>query len=107
MNITRRQSQVLAFIGSHTKEHGFAPSYREIASALGLQSKGNVARIVAALKQRGAVEALPHKARSIDISRSPKGRRSLATDLAQALERLAVAEERIARLEQANGAGLP
>lgn len=97
--LTRRQSEVLVFIGQYTQEHGFAPSYREIATGLGMQSKGNVARIVAALRERGAIEHLPHKARSIGISRSRARRRPLAVELSDALEKLAAAERRIAELE--------
>ena len=42
--LTKRQSDVLAFIEAHVRERGHSPSYQEIAEAVGLVSKGRIAR---------------------------------------------------------------
>ena len=38
MPLTKKQSEVLDFIREHLEEHGYAPSYREIADHFGLSS---------------------------------------------------------------------
>lgn len=53
--LTAKQAECLAFIQSYQAERGIAPSYREIASGIGLASTGNVHRIVEALQERGAL----------------------------------------------------
>lgn len=47
-----RASQVLAFVRIQIAETGHAPSYREICAGVGISSKGEVSRIVAALERR-------------------------------------------------------
>lgn len=66
-SLTARQSDTLAFISSFQAEKGFGPSYREIAEALGMASKGNIHRIVLGLEERGAIRRLPDRARSVEV----------------------------------------
>lgn len=51
--MTPRQKDVLNFVGEYVDSHGYSPSYREIADAIGLRSITGVSRIVAALLQQG------------------------------------------------------
>jgi repressor LexA len=51
--MTRTQMKALNFVRSYVAQHGFSPSYDEIATALGVASKGNVHRVVMALLESG------------------------------------------------------
>lgn len=57
-----RAVQVLEYVRLTIAEDGAAPSYAMICQALGINSKGEVSRIVAALENRGL------------LSRTGKGR---------------------------------
>lgn len=48
-----RAYQVLAFVRRFTGEHGRAPSYCEIRAELGINSNGEISRIVSGLEKRG------------------------------------------------------
>ena len=43
------------------------PSYVELAAAMGLASKSGISRLVLSLEERGFIERLPSKARSIRV----------------------------------------
>lgn len=64
--LTRAQADCLAAIRRLTVD-GVPPGYDELATALGLSSKGDVARLLNQLRDRGAVTWLPHRARSLVI----------------------------------------
>jgi repressor LexA len=63
--LTERQQQVLGFIQSHHREHGVAPSLREIQAHFGLASPFGVKRHVDALIGKGALRRLEGKARGL------------------------------------------
>jgi tRNA(Leu) C34 or U34 (ribose-2'-O)-methylase TrmL len=63
--LTRRQEDVLSFIRAHVGIHGVPPTYREIAAGLGFNSTTPVYRSLVGLKERGAIDWLPARARSI------------------------------------------
>lgn len=66
--ITRRQAALLAFVRDYGATHdGASPSYREIATALGLQSKSRVSALVARLVERGYLHRIPRQARSLEV----------------------------------------
>ena len=67
VGLTRRQADALRFIRSFHSDHGYMPSYDEIAAGIGIASKGRIAEIIVALEQRGYVKRLPGKARSIAL----------------------------------------
>ena len=64
--LTTRQRQLLNFL-KRTQASGVCPSYQQMMDALGLSSKSSVHRIVQGLKERGYIENLPNRARSIVI----------------------------------------
>lgn len=50
---TRRQKDVLEFIKQYIENHGFEPSYQQIARHLGVSSKAGIAKHIAALESQG------------------------------------------------------
>ena len=58
---------VLDFIRAYVRIHGVAPSYKVIASGIGLNSKSNVHRIVHKLKDEGHLTIKPYKFNSITL----------------------------------------
>lgn len=67
IGLTRVQKRALDFIRGYLLEHGFAPSFEEIAAGIGATSKGHVHQLVAALADRGAITYQPGRARSIAV----------------------------------------
>ena len=63
--LTGRQSEALSFIKGYQAERGKTPCFEEIMEALGLASKAGVHRIVCALEERGYIDRMPGRARSI------------------------------------------
>jgi hypothetical protein len=68
VGVTRRQNEVLSFINKYCLEYGYSPSYQEIADALGIGSKSGVKRLVDGLIDRGRLEMLPRRSRSMVVS---------------------------------------
>jgi repressor LexA len=63
--LTDRQQQVLDFIHGHHRQHGVAPSLREIQAHFGLASPFGIKRHVDALTAKGALRRLDGKARGL------------------------------------------
>ena len=68
LGVTRRQNAVLEFVTKYCAEHGHSPSYQEIADALGIASKSGVKRLIDGLVERGRLEMLPRRARSMVVA---------------------------------------
>lgn len=62
---TLRQNEALRFIRGYVAEHGASPSHGQIAEALGLRSKSAITRLLACLEERGHVERIPGRHRSV------------------------------------------
>jgi repressor LexA len=62
-----RQDEVHAFIVRHVRENGYAPSIREICSALGLRSTSTVHYHLTALARRGVIQWEGGKNRAIKL----------------------------------------
>jgi repressor LexA len=67
MGVTLRQKLVLEFVAKYCAEHGHSPSYQEIGDAVGIASKSGVKRLVDALVERGRLETMPRRARSLVV----------------------------------------
>lgn len=65
--LTEIQSDTLEFVTSFQDRHRYAPSYDEIAKAVGLASKSGAHRVIHQLVERGVISLLPHRARSLNI----------------------------------------
>ncbi|MCL4795087.1 MAG: transcriptional repressor LexA [Bryobacteraceae bacterium] len=68
MALTPRQKEVLDFLVQFSEEHGYAPSFEEIASGVGLASLATVHKHITALEQKGYVRRRFNESRSIEIS---------------------------------------
>ncbi len=63
--MTKRQKQVFDFILKFWEEHGYSPSYEDIAKGVGIASKSNIHRLVYSLVNRGFLKNQPNKSRSL------------------------------------------
>jgi SOS-response transcriptional repressor LexA len=70
---TKKQRQLLTFIGSFISEHGYSPSYREIMAGLGYTSVATVALHVRSLIARGHLRKRDYSARSLELTQTPQG----------------------------------
>jgi len=52
---TKRQKQVLKFLVEFIEEHGYEPSYQQIALHFNVKSKGGIARHIEALEKQGFI----------------------------------------------------
>jgi SOS-response transcriptional repressor LexA len=82
--MTPRQRDVLDAVAAHWRAHRCAPSYREIADAIGARSKATPYRLVTALVARGYLERRGY-ARSLRVRPSPPLSRESALAAAAAL----------------------
>ena len=65
--LTKKQKQLLNYIGTFQSRNGVTPSYEEMKDALALKSKSGIHRLILALEERGFVKRLAHKARALEI----------------------------------------
>ena len=52
---TKRQHEVLEYITDFINERGYEPSYQQIARAIGIRSKGAIAKHIVALENQGFI----------------------------------------------------
>lgn len=67
MNLTKRQKEILDFIGQFALSHGYAPSYREIAKHFKLTSVSTIHQHIATLVEKGFLQKETNMARSVDV----------------------------------------
>jgi len=53
--MTRKEHELLEFLRAFIAEHGYAPSYDEMRTHLGLASKSGVNRLVVSLERQGRI----------------------------------------------------
>jgi len=66
--LTQRQKEVLDYIAGFVEEHGFSPSYEELARGLNLSSVATVHKHIEALQSRGYLRRSFNQSRSLDVS---------------------------------------
>jgi len=66
MAMTRRQKQILDFVGAFVKENGYSPSLEEIADELGLSSVSTVHKHVSHLLEKGLLRRGWNQNRSLE-----------------------------------------
>lgn len=71
--LTPRQRQILAMIREWVDRHGYPPTMREIAAAVGLASPSSVAHQLAVLEERGHLRRDARGSRAVDIRPGPEG----------------------------------
>jgi repressor LexA len=67
MAMTRRQKEVLDFIGGFVQRNGYSPSFEEIARGLKLSSLATVHKHVNNLQNKGLLQRAHNRSRSIDV----------------------------------------
>lgn len=67
MGISARQSEILEFIKTYTKDYGYAPTVREIGEGVGLKSPSSVVKHLNKLEISGCIRRSPDKPRTIEI----------------------------------------
>ena len=65
--LTKKQLKCFSFIKSYLKKNKLSPSYEEIRKAVGLSSKNSIYYLVNQLVDRGYIDKLEGKYRSIVI----------------------------------------
>ncbi|HEV8510950.1 MAG TPA: transcriptional repressor LexA [Gemmatimonadales bacterium] len=79
MPVTRRQREILDYIGKHIEEKGYAPSFEEIARQFGFQSLATVHEHLTNLERKGYIRRTHNESRAIEVV-PPKGQTG-ATEL--------------------------
>lgn len=64
---TKKQTELLDYIGAFISEHGYSPSYREIMNGLNYNSVATVALHVTSLIKRGHLRKRDRSARSLEL----------------------------------------
>ena len=64
---TKRQRELLQFVDSFIKEHGYGPSYREVMSGMGYKSVSTVAIHIDGLISKGYLRKRDNSARSLEV----------------------------------------
>lgn len=67
MGLTRRQRDLLDFIGAYMATENVAPSFEEMKNGIGLKSKSGIHRLIHSLEERGFINRLPYRNRAIEI----------------------------------------
>lgn len=61
--------ECMAFIEGFVDQYGVAPSFSEIQTGMGLQSRSGVHKRLTLLEERGFIRRVPNRARGIEIVR--------------------------------------
>ena len=67
MTLTRRQSEILEFLKTHINDHGYAPSFEEIAEKFGFASLATVHEHLTNLERKGYIRKSYNESRSIEM----------------------------------------
>ena len=65
--LTKKQEQVLQYIGSYLEERGYPPSIREISQALALSGPHSVKKMLDSLERKGRIRRHARRSRAIEL----------------------------------------
>ncbi len=65
--LTKRQKEALDFVAAYTERHGYPPTVRELASALGISGPKGAKQFLDALSAKGYIRREPENARAIRV----------------------------------------
>jgi repressor LexA len=68
MPLTKRQKEILDYIGSFIEEWGYAPSFEEIAQNFGYASLATVHEHLSNLERKGYIRKAYNESRSVELS---------------------------------------
>jgi repressor LexA len=69
--LTKRQSELLGYVYGYQRERGYAPTIREMATALELKSPGSVVRMLDRLQQLGFIRRERGRERALEVLKVP------------------------------------
>lgn len=69
--LTKKQSELLAFLHERLTRSNVSPSYDEMCKELGIKSKSGVHQVICALEERGFIRRIPRRARALEVLRIP------------------------------------
>lgn len=108
MSLTKKQSQILAFVREYLNTHGYAPSYREIADHFDLSSPATVHQHVQSLIEKGYIKTGDDgEARSLEVVDEPLSQRLLTKSIVLPLAGLITAGEPIEAVEENEALAVP
>ncbi len=67
MHLTRRQKEILDFLGSHIGEKGYAPTIEEIGEQFGLRSLATVHKHLSNLQDKGLIKRAWNRSRALEL----------------------------------------
>ena len=67
MTLTKRQNEILAYLRGHIAEHGYAPSFEEIAEQFTFASLATVHEHLTNLERKGYIRRQYNESRSIEV----------------------------------------
>lgn len=67
MPLTKRQREILTYLGSYSDSHGFAPSFEEIAEEFNYNSLATVHEHLSNLERKGYIKRSYNESRAIEI----------------------------------------
>ena len=67
MHLTRRQKEILDYVGSHISRQGYAPTIEEIGDHFGLSSLATVHKHLANLQEKGLIKRAWNRSRALEL----------------------------------------
>ena len=77
MHLTRRQKEILDFVGRHIERKGYAPTIEEIGEHFGLSSLATVHKHLSNLQEKGLVKRAWNRSRSVELVPARVGGRAI------------------------------
>src|SRR5687768_3004778 len=67
MHLTRRQKEILDYLGQHIEEKGYAPTIEEIGDRFGLRSLATVHKHLTNLQDKGLIKRAWNRSRALEL----------------------------------------
>ena len=67
MHLTRRQKEILDYLGGYIDEHGYAPTIEEIGEHFGLSSLATVHKHLSNLQEKGLIKRAWNRSRALEL----------------------------------------
>jgi repressor LexA len=67
MHLTRRQKEILDYVGRHLERKGYAPTIEEIGEHFGLSSLATVHKHLANLQDKGFIKRAANRSRALEL----------------------------------------
>ena len=81
MHLTRRQKEILDFLGRHIERRGYAPTIEEIGEHFGLSSLATVHKHLTNLQDKGFIKRAWNRSRSVELVPTRLGGRAVELPL--------------------------